>query len=86
MIADLRAKIRANWNPPSQTGASGLSRKIVQIRMTLMPDGTVRNPRIMTSSGSSSVDRSVIRAITTLRQKIMAPPEPLDFILDFNLY
>jgi len=54
--------------------------------MTLLPDGTIRNPKIISSSGSKAVDRSVIDAIISLRTKIMAPKKSIEFILDFNLY
>jgi len=54
--------------------------------MTLNSDGRIHNVEIERSSGSSAIDRSVLLAIHSLREKIRAPQEPLDFILDFNLF
>ena len=86
VIADLQGKIRGNWDPPSDLGGGNVRRRSVQIQLTLLPDGSIRNPTIVQSSGNGAVDESVIRAITTLRERIMPPKETLDFILDFNLY
>jgi TonB family protein len=86
VIADLQGKIRANWDPPSDLAGGKIHRRSVQIQLTLHSDGSIRNQKLVQSSGDESVDESVMRAISTLKERIMPPNETLDFILDFNLY
>ena len=85
MIADLQAKIRSNWDPPSMVGMRALKKRSVQIRIRLLPDGTIDNPQLVSSSGSKPMDESVLKAVATLPFKIMPPKTTLDFILDFNV-
>ena len=61
-------------------------KKTVQIRLTLLRDGSIEDPKIVGSSGSNVVDESVLKAISTLHVKITPPPEDLEFIVDFNLF
>ena len=85
MIADLQAKIRSNWDPPSLAGMGALKKRSVQIRIRLLADGTIQDPQLVSSSGSKPMDESVLKAVATLPFKIMPPKETLDFILDFNV-
>jgi len=82
----LQAKIRANWKPPSQIISRRLKKKSVEIRLTLNKNGVILKPRIVSSSGSKAIDKSVIEAIITLNKRITPPPESLEFILDFYLF
>lgn len=82
--ADLYAKIRNNWHPPLGAEAS-LKSKSVEIRLTLDSNGQISQVKLMTSSGHKGMDQSVLTAVKTLREKITAPPETMDFIIEFHL-
>ncbi|EKD28622.1 MAG: hypothetical protein ACD_79C00256G0001 [uncultured bacterium] len=44
------------------------------------------DPKLITKSGSTAIDNSVLEAIQTLNVKITPPKETLEFILSFDLY
>ena len=70
----IRNKVRINWLKPS--GLPNEADLMVEVTVQVLPDGTLTNPRITTSSGNRAFDNSVIRAIHKTRNQGRPDPIP----------
>lgn len=65
----LNQHIRRHWDRPPDLQSAGLT---CQLRITVLPDGTVTSAQVVDSSGHASFDRSAERAVT--RASPLPPP------------
>ena len=60
----IRRRVEANWSRP----ASARNGMKVDLRIQLVPTGTIVNVAVLTSSGNAAFDRSAIRAVDRIGQ------------------
>jgi hypothetical protein len=76
----LMEAVGSHWNTG---GLAGVRAPTAIVNVDILRDGTIRNPRLVQSSGNSEIDRSALRAvIEAVNQGVnqpRIPPLPLDY-------
>ena len=73
----LMEAVGSHWNTG---GFAGVRAPTAIVNVDIMRDGTVRNPRVVQSSGNSDIDRSALRAVVeAVNPPVRIPPLPPDY-------
>jgi TonB family protein len=74
-LSMVRDRIRENWNVPQGLTMGQALNLETKIRIQLDSDGTLLDPKIITSSGNALFDATCIQAIQATRKVAPPPPE-----------
>jgi TonB family protein len=73
----LMEAVASHWNTG---GLAGVRAPTAIVNVDILRDGTIRNPRIVQSSGNYEIDRSALRAVTeAVNPPVRIPPLPPDY-------
>lgn len=67
----IRQTLYRVWNQPSSIGVAGL---VTRVELTMTPDGSIADSRIVSGSGNPVMDASVSKALKTVRRVSGLPP------------